>query len=86
MRRQTPLPTLDGIVRCIAEVNEVPPNAISPQNRLVADLGLDSLALAELVVVLQQTYGTTLVAEDQWADITAEQLLARLTATPAAAE
>lgn len=44
----------------IAEITEEPPPALTEQTALVDDLGLDSLALAELAAKLRQAYGIKL--------------------------
>jgi acyl carrier protein len=41
----------------VAELAAIEPDRIGPKTRIVEDLGLDSIALAELVVLLIDDYG-----------------------------
>jgi acyl carrier protein len=48
----------------VAELSAVPLAEITPESRLIEDLGLDSLALAELVVVLlEHHHGAATLAD-----------------------
>jgi acyl carrier protein len=46
----------DDLIAEISRVADLPPKRIDRESRLVADLGLDSLALTELAVVLIDQY------------------------------
>lgn len=68
----------DSFADAIAAAAQVQPSAVARSTRLSADLGLDSLALAELVVSLIVDFQMEVVAEDfderNWGEITAGQL------------
>lgn len=57
--------TLQAFTVDLAELIDVPAETIDPDARLIEDLGLDSVALAEMIVMLITDYG-------------AEELAARL--------
>jgi len=64
----------------VAAIAEVAPAQVTESTRVVEDLGLDSLALTELVVMLIDDYGmTSLYAgleTKSWQDTAAGELLA----------
>jgi acyl carrier protein len=64
----------------IAEVARVPADAIAPGTRLIGDLGLDSLALAELVVLLLTEIGVPSLEDElagrEWEQATVGELFA----------
>ena len=47
----------------LAETLEVDPAAITPEKRLIADLGLTSFDLADVVIQAQEEFGVTLPSE-----------------------
>lgn len=49
--------TLQALITDLAELLDVPAETIDPDARLVEDLGLDSVALAEVIVILISDYG-----------------------------
>lgn len=79
----TPL-TWDVLVGQLAELAGVPPDAVTPDARLVEHIGLDSLAIAELVLILVQDHGIDARVADaegrDWSRISAGQLLEEVTA------
>ncbi|HEX8075822.1 MAG TPA: hypothetical protein VF545_12685 [Thermoleophilaceae bacterium] len=62
----------------IAQIAEVPSTEVGPEARIVEDLGYDSLALAELALVLIDDYDMEALAESlgekTWDGVTAGQL------------
>lgn len=61
----------------VAAIADRPATAIGPDDRLVADLGLDSLALAEVAELLKPGTASPFadaVPTDRWADVTVRQL------------
>jgi acyl carrier protein len=54
----------DRILRCVAQVLAKSPEQVSPQARLIDDLGADSLDLVELMYVLEDELGMKLDKED----------------------
>ena len=52
----------------LAETLEVPVDEITPEKRLVADLGLTSFDLADVVIQAQEEFGFTLPSE-RWSEI-----------------
>jgi acyl carrier protein len=54
----------DRILRCVAQVLAKTPEQVSPQARLIDDLGADSLDLVELMYVLEDELGMKLDKED----------------------
>ena len=52
----------------LAETLEVSPEEITPEKRLVADLGLTSFDLADVVIQAQDEFGITLPS-DRWSEI-----------------
>ena len=48
-----------------ARVMSVPPEAVVPQARLVADLGADSLDITELEVASEELFGVSLKGTDK---------------------
>jgi acyl carrier protein len=75
----------DGFVTAVATAAHVRPEAITPSTRLDEDLGIDSLALAEVVVVLIVDFGMDAMAEqlDQrdWSGVTVGELYDEYRAT-----
>jgi acyl carrier protein len=51
---------LEGVRACVVEALEVEPAQVTPEARLVEDLGADSLDLLDLLFHLEQRFGTTL--------------------------
>lgn len=47
----------------LSETLEVDPAAITPEKRLIADLGLTSFDLADVVIQAQEEFGVTLPSE-----------------------
>lgn len=47
----------------LAEILELDPAAITPEKRLIADLGLTSFDLADVVIQAQEEFGVTLPSE-----------------------
>ena len=60
---QTP-PTIERIIRCVAEVLAKSPSDVAPQSRLIEDLGADSLDLVELMYVLEDEFAIKLDKQD----------------------
>jgi acyl carrier protein len=62
----------------VAQVADVSPGEIDDQTRVLEDLGLDSLALTELVVILVDKYDVWSLSKDlenrRWANVTVRQL------------
>ena len=56
--------TQDRIIRCVAQVLAKSADAISPQSRLIDDLGADSLDLVELMYVLEDEFAIKLDKQD----------------------
>ena len=52
----------------LAETLEVSTDEITPEKRLVADLGLTSFDLADVVIQAQEEFGFTLPSE-RWSEI-----------------
>jgi len=71
--------TWPALVANIAEIGHVAPEAVVPSALLVDDLGLDSLALAELVMALDQAGAGPALADGaearDWSTVTAGALL-----------
>jgi acyl carrier protein len=55
--------TLQAFTADLAELLDVRPESIDPDARLVEDLGLDSVALTEIVVMLISDYGAESLSE-----------------------
>lgn len=74
----TSSPAWEEFVSAIAETTDVQRDGLVPETTLVRDLGLDSLALAELVALLVVEFGMeTLAAElddRRWGSITLGEL------------
>jgi acyl carrier protein len=58
------LETLQRITRCVAQVLAKTPSEITPQSRLLDDLGADSLDLVELMYLLEDEFGLKLDKQD----------------------
>jgi acyl carrier protein len=75
----------EGFVTAVATAAHVRPDAITRSTRLDEDLGIDSLALAEVVVVLIVDFGMENIAEqlDQrdWSGVTVGELYDEYRAT-----
>jgi hypothetical protein len=71
-------PSWPEFARQLAELSGVPPDEIRRETRLVADLALDSLALAELVMSLIERYAPASMVRDledhDWGRMTAGTL------------
>ena len=52
----------------LAETLEISPEEITPDKRLIADLGLTSFDLADVVIQAQDEFGITLPS-DMWGEI-----------------
>jgi acyl carrier protein len=59
-----PLEDLDGFITVVAEVSERDATAIVAESRLIDDLGMDSLALTELVLVCIESFGVDELADN----------------------
>ena len=57
-------PTIERIIRCVAQVLARNPGEVSPQSRLIEDLGADSLDLVELMYVLEDEFAIKLDNQD----------------------
>jgi acyl carrier protein len=70
--------TWEIFVSSIAEIAQVSPGEIRQESGLVDDLGLDSVALAEVVVLLVDDFDiaevSTGVADGDWSTITVGEL------------
>jgi acyl carrier protein len=68
----------DAFAEVVAEVADCDPAALRPEMRLIADLGLDSLALAELITALVLDFDMESLARDlddrQWELLTLGEL------------
>ena len=62
----------------IAEAGEVSVETITPESRLLEDLGLDSLALSEVVVLLMVDFGMSALEKElasrEWERVTVGEL------------
>src|SRR5512141_3528438 len=56
--------TVQRISRCIAQVLAKNPTEVTPQSRLLDDLGADSLDLVELMYVMEDEFGMKLDKQD----------------------
>lgn len=75
---------VDELIRSLCPID--PPEAITDELFLIADLGYDSLGLLELVSALEVEFGLTEVPEEQALEIeTVADLLALLASAHAAA-
>ena len=54
---------IEIVNQCLIEEFELDPGTITPEARLVEDLGFDSLDFVDMVVVLQKAFGVTLREE-----------------------
>ena len=57
-------PIYDQVVRTIAEVTGLPAGELNGQTALITDIGLDSLAIFEIVINLEETYGIRISDEE----------------------
>lgn len=78
----------EEFVREVAGIAEVSPDSVDEQSRILEDLGLDSLALAELGVVLVDKYDTYSLSREletrRWDNVTVRALYDEyLTGAPA---
>ena len=60
---------IEQINRSIVEEFELNPSVLTPDARLVEDLGFDSLDFVDVAVVLQQSFGVTLRDEPRVREI-----------------
>jgi len=79
MRTGTPpSPQWEGFAAEIAAIAQRPTEEVERRLRIVEDLGLDSVALAELVLVLIDDYGMASISDDldqrTWEGVTVGQL------------
>jgi len=62
----------------IAAIGRLPVERVEPEALLIDDLGFDSLAIAELIVLLVDDYGISTLPQDlearDWTDVTVGQL------------
>ena len=56
-RRQAAADVNRRLGKLLGGLVDVPPNDISPSSRLVEDLAVDSLVVAELIVALEDEFG-----------------------------
>jgi acyl carrier protein len=71
------LEDLDGFITIVAEVSERDATGIAVGSRLIDDLGMDSLALTELVLVCIESFGVDELAdslERDWEAVTVGDL------------
>jgi acyl carrier protein len=54
----------ERVIRCVAQVLAKSPSEVTPQSRLIGDLGADSLDLVELMYVLEDEFGLKLDKQD----------------------
>ena len=47
----------EQVLQILSEVSGVPAESLSPETRLLGDLGLSSFDLADTVVMVEETYG-----------------------------
>jgi len=70
--------TRDALIAAVAEIGDLAPTDISGESRLVEDLGLDSIALAEVVAYLIVDWEMESVAADleerDWASVTIDAI------------
>jgi acyl carrier protein len=70
----SPEQTWQQFVARVAEVADVSPDELTRETRFVEDLGLDSLALVEIVVALLVDFGLEELSENlqdsAWVDVT----------------
>ena len=64
MSEATPETVTTRVARCVAQVLAKTPGEISPESRLIQDLGADSLDLVELMYVLEDEFGMHLEKQD----------------------
>jgi len=55
----------DGLVEILHNVAGVEPSTVTPEKSFGEDLGIDSLAMAEVVVAAEDRFGT-LIPDDDW--------------------
>ena len=54
----------ERLIRCVAQVLAKSPEVVSPQSRLIEDLGADSLDLVELMYMLEDEFALKLDKQD----------------------
>ena len=59
-----------GFVAIVQEVADLPAEEVQPHKALRADLGVDSLALVEIVVATEESFGVRIPDEDAKALVT----------------
>jgi len=55
----------DGLVEILHTVAGVEPSTVTPEKSFGEDLGIDSMAMAEVVVAAEDRFGT-LIPDDDW--------------------
>lgn len=67
---------LEGVIQTLAKCMDLPIEEIKPDSTLVADLGLDSLDVVELVMALEEDFACEIPDEesDSIQDITVQDL------------
>lgn len=53
-----------GVCRCLAEVLKIDEKTIKPEDRIIGDLGADSLDLLDLIFQLEQHFGLRIKPRD----------------------
>ena len=59
----------EGLAEVLGTVAGIDPADIAPEKSFAEDLGIDSLAMAEVVVAAEDRFGV-LVPDDEWAQFT----------------
>lgn len=54
----------ETVQKTLAKQLEISPDIITPETRILEDLGADSLDLVELVMALEETYNIVITAEN----------------------
>jgi len=60
----TDKPVIDRLANIIHEYTGCPFDRIKPESRLVADIGCDSLDLVEIVMGVEEEFGTEITDEE----------------------
>ncbi|NJC71474.1 acyl carrier protein [Planosporangium thailandense] len=64
----SPDDVLTGVAEVVATVAHTDPGDLTPQTSFAHDLGLDSLAMAGLIVAAEDRFGVV-VADDAWSGL-----------------
>ncbi len=79
-RPRSPRTPAEEIVRLLADLTERPEARIEPSDRLLSDLGLDSIGVVELVTAIEEKLGVFIHHEDLFnADLTVQEFVDRVT-------